>query len=98
MSATAHNEGPTQITARQAYAKAGLGPEDVNCFEVQDTDAFCEIEASEDLGLCARGDGAKLIDEGLTEIGGPMPVNMSGGLISKGEPMGSSGERPPERI
>jgi acetyl-CoA C-acetyltransferase len=90
MSATAGNPGPTEVTAGRAYAQAGLGPRDIDCFELQDTDAFCEIEACEDLGLCARGDGAKLVDDGVTEIGGAMPVNMSGGLISKGEPMGAS--------
>jgi acetyl-CoA acetyltransferase len=90
MSATANNEGPTQVTASQAYAKAGLGPEDVDCFEVQDTDAFCEIEIYEELGLCPLGEGGRLIDEGVTEIGGARPVNMSGGLISKGEPVGAS--------
>jgi acetyl-CoA acetyltransferase len=90
MSATAHNPGPTSVTATKVYAQAGLGPTDIDCFEVQDTDAFCEIEACEDLGLCAAGEGGALIDKGLTEIGGAMPVNMSGGLISKGEPMGAS--------
>ncbi len=90
MSATANNEGPTQVTASQAYAQAGLGPQDVSCFEVQDTDAFCEIEIYEELGLCPLGEGGRLIDEGVTEIGGAHPVNMSGGLISKGEPVGAS--------
>ena len=90
MSATANNEGPTEVTAAQAYAQAGLGPDDVDCFEVQDTDAFCEIEIYEELGLCPLGEGGRLIDEGVTEIGGAHPVNMSGGLISKGEPVGAS--------
>ncbi len=90
MSATANNPGPTEVTANQAYEKAGIGPKDIDCFEVQDTDAFCEIEIYENLGLCALGEGGKLIDEGVTEIGGKAPVNMSGGLISKGEPVGAS--------
>jgi acetyl-CoA acetyltransferase len=90
MSATADNPGPTMVTAQQAYERAGIGPEDIDCFEVQDTDAFCEIEAYEDLGLCPRGEGGSLLDEGKTEIGGTMPVNTSGGLISKGEPVGAS--------
>lgn len=90
MSATAANPGPTELTARDAYERAGLGPRDIDCFEVQDTDAFCEIEIYEDLGLCARGEGGRLVEEGRTEIGGDMPVNMSGGLISKGEPVGAS--------
>ncbi len=90
MSATANNPGPTEVTAKQAYEKSGLGPQDIDCFEVQDTDAFCEIEIYENLGLCALGEGGRLIDEGITEIGGKAPVNMSGGLISKGEPVGAS--------
>jgi acetyl-CoA acetyltransferase len=90
MSATLNIAGPTEVTAKQAYERAGVGPKDVSCFEVQDTDAFCELEAYEDLGLCARGEGGRLIDEGLTEISGSVPVNMSGGLISKGEPVGAS--------
>lgn len=90
MSATATNAGPTEVTARAAYERAGVGPADIDCFEVQDTDAFCELEIYEDLALCPRGDSGRLIDEGATAIGGPMPVNMSGGLISKGEPVGAS--------
>jgi acetyl-CoA C-acetyltransferase len=90
MSATANNPGPTEVTAKQAYERSGLGPLDIDCFEVQDTDAFCEIEIYENLGLCGLGEGGRLIDEGRTEIGGATPVNMSGGLISKGEPVGAS--------
>lgn len=90
MSATVNNPGPTEVTAKKAYELAGMGPDDIDCFEVQDTDAFSEIECYEDLGLCAPGDGGRLIDEGVTEIGGAKPVNMSGGLISKGEPVGAS--------
>lgn len=90
MSATANNPGPTQVTAEQAYARAGVGPNDIHCFEVQDTDAFCELEIYEELGLCAMGESGRLIDEGITEIAGAKPVNMSGGLISKGEPVGAS--------
>jgi acetyl-CoA acetyltransferase len=90
MSATADNPGPTQEAARLSYERAGLGPTDIDCFEVQDTDAFCEIEALENLGLCAAGEGGRLAADGVTDIDGEMPVNMSGGLISKGEPVGAS--------
>jgi acetyl-CoA acetyltransferase len=90
MSATAHNDGPTEVTAAKAYEKAGLGASDINCFEVQDTDAFCELEIYEELQLCPLGEGGRLIDEGVTDITGKHPVNMSGGLISKGEPVGAS--------
>jgi len=90
MSATITNPGPTHVTAQQAYERAGIGPTDIDCFEVQDTDAFCEIEIYEDIGLCQLGEGGPLAASGATEIGGKSPVNMSGGLISKGEPVGAS--------
>jgi acetyl-CoA acetyltransferase len=90
LSAKATNPGPTEVAGKKAYEQAGIGPKDINCFEVQDTDAFCEIEICEQLGLCQVGEGGRLIDEGVTEIGGKYPVNMSGGLISKGEPIGAS--------
>ena len=90
MSASANNPGPTEEAARQAYQRAGIGPSDIDCLEVQDTDAFCEIEALESLGICAEGEGGRLAEEGVTDIGGRQPVNMSGGLISKGEPVGAS--------
>lgn len=90
MSAKIENLGPTEVTAAKAYEVAGLGASDVNCFEVQDTDAFCELEIYEELQLCPLGEGGRLIDEGVTDIGGKHPVNMSGGLISKGEPVGAS--------
>lgn len=81
---------PTEAAGAAAYNAAGVGPADIDCFEVQDTDAFCEIEAYEELGLCPAGEGGPLVESAATEIGGAMPVNMSGGLISKGEPVGAS--------
>jgi acetyl-CoA C-acetyltransferase len=90
LSAKLDNPGPTEVAGKKAYAQAGIGPEEVNCFEVQDTDAFCELEIYEQLGLCKKGEAGRLIDEGATQIGGKSPVNMSGGLISKGEPIGAS--------
>jgi acetyl-CoA acetyltransferase len=90
MSAIAQNPGPTEVTSSQAYRRAGIGPGEIDCFEVQDTDAFCELEIYEDLGLCGRGEAGPLVASGRTSIGGDIPVNMSGGLISKGEPVGAS--------
>ncbi|WP_300121349.1 thiolase family protein [Rhodoferax sp.] len=90
VSATKTNPGPTERTSALAYEKAGIGPKDISLFEVQDTDAFCEIEIYEQLGLCPEGDAGKLIDEGITEIDGRYPVNVSGGLVCKGEPVGAS--------
>jgi acetyl-CoA C-acetyltransferase len=90
MSSTANNPGPTEVTAARAFERAGIGAQEIDCFEVQDTDAFCEIEIYEGLGLCPLGEGGRLIDSGVTELTGSHPVNMSGGLISKGEPVGAS--------
>jgi len=77
-------------TSKAAYEQAGIGPEDIDVAEVQDNDAFSEIEYYEELGFCAKGEGGQLIDEGVTEIDGRMPVNTSGGLQSRGEPLGAS--------
>ncbi len=90
MSAKIINPGPTERTSKKAYEAAGIGPKEINLFEVQDTDAFCEIEIYEELGLCPFGDAGKLIDEGVTEKTGKYPVNVSGGLVCKGEPVGAS--------
>ena len=90
LSARVNNPGPTEVAAKKAYEQAGIGPKEINCFEVQDTDAFCEVEITEQLGLCKFGEAGRLLDEGVTEIGGKYPINMSGGLISKGEPIGAS--------
>lgn len=85
------NEPVTTTAAREAYEKAGIGPEDINCAEIQDTDSFCELEHYEQLLFCKEGEGGKLIQDGVTEMSGRLPVNMSGGLICKGEPVGASG-------
>jgi acetyl-CoA C-acetyltransferase len=90
LSAGITNPGPTEVTGKKAFEEAGIGPKDIDVAEVQDTDAFCEIEIYEQLGFCKPGDGGRLIDDGTTEIGGRIPVNVSGGLICKGEPIGAS--------
>jgi acetyl-CoA acetyltransferase len=76
--------------AKEAYEAAGIGPEDLDLVELQDTDSASEIIYSEELGLCKRGEGGQLLAEGATEISGRIPVNASGGLLSKGEPLGAS--------
>ena len=81
---------PTTLAARDAYALAGLGPDDVDVVECQDTDAARELLAWAELGLCAPGGQAGLLADGATEVGGRLPVNPSGGLLSKGEPLGAS--------
>jgi len=81
----------TARVAAQAYEKAGIGPEDLDVVECQDTDAGSELWAYRDLGLCKPGEEAALLRSGDTTIGGRIPVNPSGGLLSKGEPLGASG-------
>ena len=90
LSARISNPSPTTLAARKAYEQAGIGPEDVDVAEVQDTDAFMELTHYEELDWCQPGEGGRLVDEGATELGGRIPVNLSGGLISKGEPIGAS--------
>ncbi len=71
--------------ARAAYEEAGIGPEDVSLAEVYDLSTALELQWYEDLGLCGEGEGAKLLREGATALGGRIPVNTSGGLASFGE-------------
>ena len=81
---------PSTLAATAAYEEAGIGPEDLDVVECQDTDAARELLSYEELGLCAPGGAAALADEGATALGGRIPVNPSGGLLSKGEPLGAS--------
>jgi acetyl-CoA acetyltransferase len=83
-------EPPTTLAARAAYAEAGVAPDDVDVVECQDTDAARELLSYEELGLCPKGDAGKWITEGVTRLGGRVPANPSGGLLSKGEPLGAS--------
>ncbi len=80
-----------ELASRTAYEEAELGPEDLNLVELHDASAPSEIIAYEYLGLCAKGEGGKLIEEGTTRLGGRLPVNVSGGLLRKGHPIGASG-------
>lgn len=77
--------------AAAAYEMSGLGPEDIDVAEVHDAFTIGELMYYEALGFCAPGEGGRLIDEGATEIGGRIPVNPSGGLLSKGHPVGATG-------
>jgi len=83
-------ESPSTLAARAAYEEAGLGPEDLDVVECQDTDAARELLAYEELLLCPAGACADLLESGATRRGGRLPVNSSGGLLSKGEPLGAS--------
>jgi acetyl-CoA acetyltransferase len=84
---------PTVYASRAAYEKAGIGPEDVDVVQLQDTDAGAEVIHMAENGFCADGEQEKLLAEGATEITGPLPVNTDGGLIANGEPIGASGLR-----
>jgi acetyl-CoA acetyltransferase len=84
---------PTVYAAKAAYEAAGIGPEDVDIAQLQDTDAGAEVIHMAETGLCADGDQEKLISDGATEIGGELPINTDGGLIANGEPIGASGLR-----
>jgi acetyl-CoA acetyltransferase len=81
---------PTTLAAHDAYDEAGIGPGDIDVVECQDTDAARELLSYEELGLCPKGDAGKWIGEGVTGVGGRHPVNPSGGLLSRGEPLGAS--------
>ena len=85
--------GPTVDASRAAYEMAGIGPEDVDVIQLQDTDAGAEIIHLAENGFCADGDQERIYAEGETEIGGRLPVNTDGGLIANGEPIGASGLR-----
>ena len=77
--------------ALKAYDIAGVGPGDMSVAEVHDASAFAEIIQVENLGFCNFGDGGKLAERGETALGGRIPVNPSGGLVSKGHPIGATG-------
>jgi acetyl-CoA acyltransferase len=81
----------TRDAAKKAYERAGIGPEDLDLVELHDCFATAELLHYENLGLCRDGEAGRLIDEGETAHGGRIPVNVSGGLLSKGHPLGATG-------
>ena len=81
----------TRRAAEQAYEQAGLGPDDINLVELHDCFATAEILHYENLGLCKEGEAGRMIDDGEVNLGGRVPVNVSGGLLSKGHPLGATG-------
>jgi acetyl-CoA acetyltransferase len=85
------SKAPTAAGARIAYEKAGLGPEDISVAEVHDATAMGEIVHTENLGFCAFGEGGAMAERGDTSLGGRLPVNPSGGLESRGHPIGATG-------
>jgi acetyl-CoA acetyltransferase len=81
----------TQAAAQQVYEQSGLGPEDVQVIELHDCFTPNELITYEGLGLCGEGEAGRLIDEDQTTYGGKWVVNPSGGLLSKGHPLGATG-------
>ena len=81
----------TKAAAKQVYERAGLGPEDIDVIELHDCFSPNELITYEGLGLCGEGQAGKLIDEDQTTYGGKWVVNPSGGLLSKGHPLGATG-------
>lgn len=81
----------TRKAASAAYEMAGLGPKDIDLVELHDCFATAEILHYENLGLCEDGEAGRIIDDGEVELGGRVPVNVSGGLLSKGHPLGATG-------
>ena len=86
-------DAPTVDASRAAYEMAGLGPEDVDVVQLQDTDAGAEVIHMAENGFCKDGEQEALLADGATEIQGNLPVNTDGGLIANGEPIGASGLR-----
>ena len=83
--------GLSRDAAQKAYRQAGLGPEHVDVAEVHDATSYCEIYQAEMLGFCPDGKGGVFIESGATTLGGDLPINTSGGLVSKGHPVGATG-------
>ena len=81
----------TAATAREAYRRAGIGPGDLGMVELHDAATIEEILYAESLGLCAEGEGGKLVEQGATAITGRIPINSSGGLLAMGHPFGPTG-------
>jgi acetyl-CoA acetyltransferase len=92
-SAVVDDDAPTVYASKAAYEMAGIGPEDVDVIQLQDTDAGAEVIHMAENGFCADGEQEKLLADGATEIDGPLPINTDGGLLANGEPIGASGLR-----
>ena len=83
--------GLSEYCANQAYELAGIGPQELDLVELHDASALAEIQAYENLGLCAEGEGGAHVRSGASRLGGRQPVNTSGGLLRKGHPIGATG-------
>jgi acetyl-CoA acetyltransferase len=85
------DETAVERAARQAYETAGVEPREIDVIELHDAAAPAELITYEELGLCSRSEGPALLHDGRTRLGGAQPVNPSGGLLSKGHPIGATG-------
>lgn len=83
--------GLSKVAADKAFARTGLAPADIDLAEVHDATSFCELYQLEMMGFCPVGEGGRFVESGATRLGGPLPVNLSGGLVSKGHPVGATG-------
>jgi acetyl-CoA acetyltransferase len=86
-------EGPTQHASRAAFEQAGLGPEDIDIAQLQDTEAGAEVIHMAENGFCKDGEQEALIAAGATQLDGRLPINTDGGCIANGEPVAASGLR-----
>jgi len=87
------SEGPTEHLGKMVYEMSGIGPESVDVTQMHDAFSPGEIFTLEELGFCPHGEGGPFVWEGNTEIGGKIPVNTDGGLVSCGHPIGATGGR-----
>jgi acetyl-CoA acetyltransferase len=83
--------GLSKWAADRAYKLANLKPDDIDVAEVHDATSFCEIYQAEMMGFCPIGEGGPFIESGATMLDGKIPINTSGGLVSKGHPIGATG-------
>jgi acetyl-CoA acetyltransferase len=77
--------------SQKAYNMAGVGPKDINLVEVHDAASYAELSMTEQLGFCKPGEGGLFAESGATTVGGKLPINTSGGLVSRGHPLGATG-------
>ncbi len=84
---------PTHLASRAAFEAAGIGPEDIDVAQLQDTESGAEIMHMAENGFCKDGDQEKWLAEGWTKLGGKLPINTDGGCLACGEPIGASGLR-----
>ncbi len=88
-----HNAGPTVDASKAAFEQAGMGPEDIDVAQLQDTEAGAEIMHMAENGFCEHGEQEHMLAMGETEIDGRLPVNTDGGCLANREPIGASGLR-----